>query len=84
MILTKPCSIEPIEESDKEDKEAYKTWMRSDEIGRCYILASMNNALQQQHSHFKTTKSMINNLVDIFGDQTRQAKQVAIWKLMNC
>ena len=45
MVLTKPCPIEPIEESDKEDKEAYKTWMRSDEIARCYILASMNNVL---------------------------------------
>ena len=27
IILTKPYPIEPIEESDKEDKEAYKTWM---------------------------------------------------------
>ena len=47
MVLTKPCPIEPIEESDKEDNKAYKTWMRSDEIARCYILASMNNVLQQ-------------------------------------
>ena len=78
MVLTKPCPIEPIEESDKKDKEAYKTWMRSDEIARCYILASMNNVLQQQHSHFETTKSMMNNLADMFGDQTRQAKQAAI------
>ena len=83
MVLIKPCPIEPIEESDKEDKEAYKTWMRSDEIARCYILASMNNVLQQQHSHF-TAKSMMNNLADMFGDQTLQAKQAAIWKLMNC
>ena len=46
IVLTKPCPNEPIEESDKEDKEAYKTWMRSDEIARCYILASMNKVLQ--------------------------------------
>ena len=46
MVLTKPYPIEPTEELDKEDKEAYKTWMRSDEIARCYILASMNNVLQ--------------------------------------
>ena len=25
MVLIKPCLIEPIEESDKEEKEAYKT-----------------------------------------------------------
>ena len=46
MVLTKPCPIEPIEESDKEDKEADKAWIRSDEITRCYILTSMNNVLQ--------------------------------------
>ena len=46
MVLTKPCPIEPIEESDKKDKEAYKTLMQSDEIAKCYIIASMNNVLQ--------------------------------------
>ena len=47
MVLTKPCPSESIEESDKEDKEAYKAWLRSEEIARCYILASINNVLQQ-------------------------------------
>ena len=46
MVLTKPYPIKPIEESDKEDKEAYKAWMQSDEIAKCYILALMNNVLQ--------------------------------------
>ena len=27
---------------------------------------------------------MMNNLADMFGDQTCQAKQAVIWKLMNC
>ena len=40
MVLIKFCPIEPIEESDKEDKEAYKTWIRSDEIARSYILVN--------------------------------------------
>ena len=57
----------------------------SDEIARCFILASMKNVLQQQHSHFETERSIIHNLsTEIFDDQTRQAKQAAIWKLMNC
>ena len=47
MFLTKPYLIEPIKESNKENNEAYKAWMRSDEIARCYILASMNNVLKQ-------------------------------------
>ena len=83
MVLTKPYPIKLIDESDKEDKKAYKTWMRSDEIARCYIFASMNNVLQQQHSHFEIAKSVINNMGNMFGDQTRQAKQAAIQKLIN-
>ena len=46
IVFTRSYPIEPIEESDKDDKEAYKAWMRSDEIAICYILASMNNVLQ--------------------------------------
>ena len=83
IVLTKPYPIDQNEESDKEDKEAFKAWMRFDEIARCYILASMNNVLQQEHSHIEIAKSMINNLVDIFGDQTRQEKQATIRKLIN-
>ena len=46
MVLTKPCPMDPIEESDPADKEAYASWKRSDEVARCYILASMSNVLQ--------------------------------------
>ena len=46
MALTTPCPMDPIEESDPKDKEAYASWKRSDEVARCYILASMTNVLQ--------------------------------------
>ena len=43
IVFTKPCPIEPIEVSDK---EAYKAWIKFDEIARYYILTLMNNVLQ--------------------------------------
>ena len=79
-----PCHLEPIEESDEEEMGAYATWKRSDKITRCYILASMSNMLQQQHSNMDSASSMMFNLAQMFGDQTHQARQAAIQKLMNC
>ena len=34
MALVTPCPMDPIEESDPADKEAYASWKRSDEIAR--------------------------------------------------
>ena len=46
MILTKLYPIDSIEELDNEEKKkAYKACIRSDEIVRYYILASMSNVL---------------------------------------
>ena len=62
MILTTPYPMDPIEESKKEDKEAYASWKRSDEVARCYILASMINLLQQQHTSMKSASKIMLNL----------------------
>ena len=44
-ILTTPCPPKPSNDSTQEEKDAYKAWLRSDEVTRCYILASINNVL---------------------------------------
>ena len=44
--LTTPCPPQTNDDSTQEDKDALAVWLRSDEIVRCYILASMNNVLQ--------------------------------------
>ena len=59
-------------------------WLRSDEIARCYILASMNNVLQQQHRDIETAADMLYNLHEMFGGQGRQARQQAVRQFMNC
>ena len=74
MVLTTRCPIDPIEESDSADKEAYASWKQSDEVARCYILASMSNVLQQQHTSMKTALAIMLNLAELFGGQTHQAK----------
>ena len=48
-VLTTPCPPHTNDDSTQEETDALAAWLRSDEIARCYILASMNNVLQQQH-----------------------------------
>ena len=69
--LNELCPPKPNDDSTKEEKEDYATWMRSDEVARCFILASMSNVLQQQHSSMKTASDIMYNLNELFGGQTR-------------
>ena len=52
-------------------------------MARCYILASMSIVLQQQHERMLTAYDIMFNLKEIFGDQTRADKQIAVKALFN-
>ena len=71
-VLTTPCPPLTNNDSTQEDKDALAAWLCS---VRCYILASMNNVLQQQHRDIETAADMLNNLHEMFGGQRRQARQ---------
>ena len=49
----------------------------------CYILASMSNILQHQHENMATTYDMMMNLKEMFGEQNRARRQVAMRALLN-
>ena len=74
-VLTTPCPPLTNNDSTQEDKDSLAAWLCSDEIVRCYILASMNNVLQQQHRDIETAADMLTNLHEMFGGQRRQARQ---------
>ncbi|GMN64000.1 hypothetical protein TIFTF001_033078 [Ficus carica] len=44
----------------------------------------MSNVLQKQHEEHETTRHIMDNLEEMFGEQTIQAKTDAIKCLMNC
>ena len=82
-VLVEECPPKPDANSDEEVKEAYKKWKKADEMARCYILASMSNVLQHQHQAMAIAYGMIYNLKELFGHQSRAARQFAIKCLMN-
>ena len=82
-VVTDVCSAPPDSDSSKEEVEAYQSWRKADEMTRCYILASMSNILQHQHENMTTAYDMMMNLKEIFGEQNRAARQVAMRALLN-
>ncbi|XP_037497956.1 uncharacterized protein LOC119371605 [Jatropha curcas] len=51
-------------------------------MARCYILASVPNVLQHQHQTMDTAFDMLENLKEMFGDQTSAARQNALREIL--
>lgn len=83
-VLTTPCPPVPAANARQAEKDAHEAWLRSDEVAKCYCLASMSNVLQQSHKEYDTTFDLLNNLHEMFGGHGRQARQQAVRKFMNC
>ncbi|KAL8120252.1 hypothetical protein AgCh_017415 [Apium graveolens] len=78
-----PKPDQPAADAPEDEKEYYKRWIKADEMSRCYILAAMSDVLQHQHQSMATASDMLFNLKELFGDQNRAARQVAMKALMN-
>ena len=44
-VLTKPCPSFPLLVAPLEEKQRYNRWQKSNEMAKCYILASISNVL---------------------------------------
>ena len=78
IYLSPPDSI-----STPEEDAAYHKWQKADKLARCYVLASMSNVLQQQHERMLTAYDILLNVKEMFGEQGRAARQVAMKALLN-
>ncbi|WRX20595.1 hypothetical protein QQP08_013082 [Theobroma cacao] len=58
--------------------EYHKKWHDSNELAKCYILASMNSILQKQHEGMGNAVDIMLHLHEMFGTKTRFAKVKAI------
>ena len=47
-VLTQPCPSFPSLDAPLEEKQRYDYWQKSNEMAKCYILASISNVLQHQ------------------------------------
>ncbi|CAA0834951.1 Unknown protein, partial [Striga hermonthica] len=77
------CPVVPADNAPDQEKEEYARWKKADEMAKCYILASLSNVLQHQHQSMNTAADMLLNLKELFGHQSRAARQEAMRVLMN-
>ncbi|XP_058210811.1 uncharacterized protein LOC131323156 [Rhododendron vialii] len=82
-VLSTACPPIPEENATEQEAKPYKDWVKADEMARRYILASMSNILQHQHQAMETAFDMMLNLKEMFGDQNRAARLVAIKELVS-
>ncbi|GMN19147.1 hypothetical protein TIFTF001_042830 [Ficus carica] len=83
-ILTQPRLPTPAIDAPDREFVAFKCWDNSNLSAMCYIRVSMSNVLQKHHEEHETSKHVMDNLEEMFGEQTIQAKTDAIKGLMNC
>ena len=72
-ILDTP-GLNPLgDDATEEDMATYKIWQNDSLTVKCIILASMTNELQRQHESMDT-QSILINLKDLYGEQSRTAR----------
>ncbi|XP_030931127.1 uncharacterized protein LOC115957023 [Quercus lobata] len=64
-------------------RDAFNKWHEADEMDKCYIMASMTNVLQKQCQGLVTAQDMMLHLKEMFGEQSRSARQTAMKNLMS-
>ncbi|XP_031394396.1 uncharacterized protein LOC116205848 [Punica granatum] len=58
--------------SDQQD--AYDQWSVDDTKVRCYMLASMSNELKRQHENMKSSREILKNLRELYGENSMTAR----------
>ncbi|KAH0983265.1 hypothetical protein GBA52_010442 [Prunus armeniaca] len=75
--------IEPLAEDASQEVHAkYGKHVDDDCQAKCYILASMNEELQNQHEHMMHAADMISHLQELYGEGTRNRRFSAVCELL--
>ncbi|KAL5549449.1 hypothetical protein UlMin_004680 [Ulmus minor] len=82
-VLLEACPLEPTANAAKAVKDAYEKWIVSDDMARCYMLASMSNVLQQQHQGMQTAAEIMVSVQAMFGETSTRARFEAVKAIMN-
>ncbi|XP_028114433.1 uncharacterized protein LOC114312403 [Camellia sinensis] len=82
VLTTDPPMLLEADATDEQHEDTGK-WHEADDVAKCYILASMTNVLQKQHEGVPTAKDIMVNLKEMFGEQSRSARQIAMKGLMS-
>ena len=67
-VLSEPCPYYPELDAPSDERQWYDRWRKSNEMAKCYILASISNVLQHQMQDVELDSNIIFSLKEIFGE----------------
>jgi hypothetical protein len=82
-VLAEACPDVPAEDASEDDKQRFNRWRKSDEMAKCYILASVANVIQHQLQEINHASAMMTILKEMFGEQSRAAKADTMRSLLS-
>ena len=82
-VLTQPCPSFPSLDAPSKEKQKYDRWQKSNEMVKCYILASISNVLQHQMQDVELASDIMLSLKEMFGKQGHSARQETMRQIYN-
>ncbi|KAL4610010.1 hypothetical protein ACB092_08G021400 [Castanea dentata] len=82
-VLTQPCPSFPLSDAPLEENQRYDRWQNSNEIAKCYILASISNVLQHQMQDVELASVIMHSLKEMLGEQGRFTRQETMRQIYN-
>ena len=82
-VLNELCPNFPALDAPSEEKQRFDCWKKSNEMAKCYILASISNVLQHQMQDVELASDIMFSLKEMFGEQVRSTKQDTMRLLLN-
>ena len=82
-MLSQPCPNFASLDAHLEEKQRYDCWQKSNEMAKCYILASISNVLQHQMQDVELALDIMLSLKEMFGEQRRFARQETMRHIYN-
>ncbi|KAI9173557.1 hypothetical protein LWI28_003093 [Acer negundo] len=82
-VLTTPKTPAPNNESSIMCRDEYEQWKTSDDMAKCYIMATISDVLQQQHEGMESAADIMMSLEEMFAMKSRTTKREAVTAFMN-
>ena len=61
-VLITPKPLAPTNESNVVQRDEYEQWKTSDDMAKCYIMATISDVLQQQHEGMESAADIMMSL----------------------
>ena len=82
-VLSQACSNFSSLDAPHKENQWYDHWQKSNEMAKCYILASISNVLQHQMQDVELVLDIMLSLKEMFGEEGCSVRQETMRQIYN-